>query len=85
MSQIPPRRGNRVSEFYNGSCQRLAQERHNKIVDATDFHPGDINLEEEEADENEAICDELVRHYAQHELKDPEGYFDSEDEEVQTI
>lgn len=29
--------------------------------------------------------DDLDRHYAQHGLKDPEGYFDSDDEEVQQI
>ena len=73
LSQIPPRRNNSVSEFYKGSCQRLAQEHHTKILNATDFHPGDINLEENGADENEALSDELARHYAQHELKDPEG------------
>ena len=42
-------------------------------------------MEESYVDENEAICDELARHYAQHGLKDPEGYFDSEDKEVQQI
>ena len=45
----------------------------------------DINLNEDEFAENEAIFDELARHYAQHELKGPEGYFDSEDEEVPMI
>ena len=40
LSQIPPHRGNHVSEFYNGSCQRLAQQHHNKILNVTDFHPG---------------------------------------------
>ena len=29
--------------------------------------------------------DDLDRHYAQHGLKDPEGYFDPDDEEVQQI
>ena len=85
LSQIPPRQGNCVSECYDGSCQKMVQQHHNKILNATDFHPGDINLRKDKVDENEAICDELARHYAQHELKDPEGYFDSEDEEVQMI
>ena len=64
LSQIPPRRGNRVSEFYDGSCQMLSQQHHNKMLNATDFHPGGTNLEESEVDENEAICDELARYYA---------------------
>ena len=55
------------------------------MINATDFDPGDINTELDDIDENEAICDELARHYAQHGLKDPEGYFDSADEEVQAI
>ena len=42
LSQVPPRRGNHVSEFYDGSCQRLVQQHHNKILNATDSHPGDI-------------------------------------------
>ena len=63
----------------------LNQQHHNKIINATDFNPGDINPEEDAVDENEAICDELARHYAQHGLKDPGGYFDSDVEEVQRI
>ena len=55
------------------------------MINATDFNPGDINSEEDDIDENEAICDQLAHHYAQHGLKDPEGYFDSDDEEFQTI
>ena len=55
------------------------------MINATDVDPGDINTESDDIDENEAICDELARHYAQHGLKDPEGYFDSADEEVHTI
>ena len=55
------------------------------MIDATDFDPGDTNSELNDIDETETICDELVRHYAQHGLKDPEGYFDSAYEEVQTI
>ena len=69
LSQAPPRRGNCVFEFYDGSCQLLVQQHHKKILNATDFHPGDIKSEENEVDENEAICDELARYYAQHELK----------------
>ena len=42
-------------------------------------------LKEEYLDETGAICDELAHHYAHHGLKDPEGYFDSADEEVQMI
>ena len=42
-------------------------------------------LEEEYIDETIAICDELARHYAQHGRKDPEGYFDSADDEDQMI
>ena len=54
------------------------------MINATDFDPGDINSEQNDIDENEAICVELwaSRHYAQNGLKDPEGYFDSADEEV---
>ena len=54
-------------------------------MNATDFDPGDTNLEEDDVDETEALYDDLARHYAQHGLKDPEGYFDSADEEVQEI
>lgn len=35
--------------------------------------------------ENDVVCDKLASHYAQYGLKDPVGYFDSEDEEVQHI
>ena len=66
-------------------CLSLTQQHYNKHIHATDFNPGDINLEEEDMDYNEAICDELARHCAQHGLKVPEGYFDSDDEEVQEI
>ena len=82
LSQIPPRQGNCVSECYDGSCQKMVQQHHNKILNATDFHPGDTNLEEVEIDDSEPICDELARHYAQHELKDPERCFDPWDKEV---
>ena len=85
LSQIPPRRGNCVSEFYNGSCQSLVQQHHDKILNATDFHPGDINWRDSEDENDEAICDELVRHHAQHEPRNPKEYFDSEDEGVQRI
>ena len=78
-------RGNCVAELHNGFCQSLVQQHHNKMINATDVDPGDINTESDDIDENEAICDELARHYAQHGLMDPEGYFDSADEEVQTI
>ena len=78
-------RGNSVPELHNGFCQSLAKQHHNKMINATDFDPGDINTESDHVDEKEAICDELARHYAQHGLKDPEGYFDLADEEVQTI
>lgn len=50
---------------------------HNKQIKATDFCPGDRNSEENYVEENEAICDELARHYVQYGLKNPEGYFDS--------
>ena len=75
-------RSNRVSEYNTGSCLLLAQQHHNKHFNATDFNLGDRNLEEEHIGENEALCDELASHYAQHRLKDPDGYFDSDDEEV---
>ena len=78
-------RGNRASAFYGGFRQPLDQQHHYKIIKATDFNLGDINLKDEYLDVTEAICDELARHYAQHGLRDPEGYFDSADEEVQSI
>ena len=79
LSHTPLHRGNRVPEFYNGFRQQLD---YDKSIKATYFNPGDINSEEDDIDENEAICYELARHYAQHGLKDPEGYFDSGDKEV---
>ena len=79
-------RSKRVSdETITGSCLSLTQKQHYKNMNATDFDPGDINLEEDDVDETEALYDDLARHYAQHGLKDPEGYFDSADEEVQEI
>ena len=78
-------RDNCVPKLYNGFCQSLVQQHHNKMFNATDFDPGDTNTESDDIDENEAICDELARHYARHRLEDPEGYFDSADEEVQAI
>ena len=32
-----------------------------------------------EDEDDEAICDELVRHHARHEPRNPKEYFDSED------
>ena len=55
------------------------------MINTTDFDPGDINSEQNDIDENEAICNELARHNAQHGLKDSDEYFDSDDEEVQMI
>ena len=78
-------RGTCVPELHNGSCQALVQQHHYKMINATDFDPGDTNFELDDTDETEAICDELARHYALHGLKDPEGRPDSADEEVRVI
>ena len=58
---------------HSGSCHLLDQQHHNKQTKATDFCPGDRNLEENYADENEAICKELACHYThcQYGMKDP--------------
>ena len=74
LSHIQFHRGNRVPEFSNGFRQSLDQQYHYKLINATNFHPGDIFSEKDDINENEAICDELASHYAQHGLKDPEGY-----------
>ena len=84
LSHTQLHRGNCVPELHNGFCQSLVQQHHNKMINATNFDPGDVNTELGDIDEK-SICDELARHYAQYGLKDPEGYFDSADEEVQTI
>ena len=78
-------RGNCVPELHNGFCQSLVQQRHNKMINAADFDSEDANTELNDTDETEAICDGLAPHYAQDGLKDPEGYFDSADEEFQTV
>ena len=85
LSEAPPHRGSRISEFYSGSCQTLVQQHHNKILNATDFRPGDITWRDSEDEEDEATCNDLVRHHAQRGLRSPKEYFDSEDEEVQMI
>ena len=48
-------RGNRVSEYNTGSCLLRAQRHHNNLINATDYGPGDINLEEDHIDHYEAI------------------------------
>ena len=71
-------RGNCVPELHHGGCQSLAQEHHYKLFQATDFDPGDINLKSNG-------IEEPTRQYVRQRLKGPEGDFDIEDEEVQTI
>ena len=78
-------RGNCVPELHAGSRQLFTHEHLYKMFNATDFDPGDIKTELDSTDENEAIYDELVHHCVQRGLKDPEGYFDLADEEIQTI
>ena len=43
-------RGNCVPELHNGSCQTLAQQHHYKMINATDFNPGDINSQLDDVD-----------------------------------
>ena len=78
-------RGNCVPELRGGSGQMLTRERHDKILNATDFDPGDTNAGLSDSDESEVECDELARRYARHGLKEPNENFDSADEEVQLI
>ena len=53
-------RGNRVPELQGGSGQLLTRERHDKLFNATDVDPGDINAKLNDSDEVEAVHDELT-------------------------